>query len=488
MHKFFLSFLLLSTLAYAKTDYPELFSQLGTPLYKADREFINISKLDASIKKKAKHYHLKVQKLLLLAKKIEVDETGNKDDKKKYIHGLRDLQKDYDEITRDVNVYLIKSIDANNYQEFTRVMNLGHSLFLQNHIIKKRAMAYYVEHRTRGAIAVLETSYQTLESDPILYQYVKGHLPRTHPVSQTYSQGAVAHKVLLSRDEKTAFVAYGNHCFQSIEIEDFIDASEVGSFDFHSRECEMVNMNFSSSKQYIFLSDLENGFTILDVSQPRSPLQKAEYTRIRALASVSSQDGNTSFVIRKKHGLSILDTKDKDNLKVLASYTKAGALNHLAFDDEHSLLYLAHANGLSVLDVSTLGNPREIYNYPIKDGANNIILSPSKKMAYVASGDNGIHVLDVSKEAEISFISTCLTPSYAYELMLSKNGEKLFVAALNEGVYYIDAKNPYDLKHVSTYKLYNKKGSALSSSLNEKEDTLYIAYGKDGLAKVSLND
>jgi len=469
-------------------DYPKLFEQLGTPLYKADKAFINISKLDANIKKKAKHYHLKVQKLLILANKIESTKEDNKKDKKKYINDLRGLQKDYDAIIRSINAYLIKSIDANNYQEFTRIMNLGHVLFLQNQIIKKRAMAYYVEHRTRGKIAVLETSYQTLKTDPILYQYVKGHLPKTHPVTQTYSDGAVAHKVLLSKDEKTAFIAYGNHCFQSIDIELFEDASTVGNFDFHSRECNIINMHFSRSKQHVFISDLENGFTIVDVSQPKSLLQKAEYTRIHALASVSSQDDNTSFIIRKNRGLSILDTKDKDNIKVLANYTRGGVLNHLAFDDNRSMLYVVHSTGLSILDLSTLGNPREIYHLPIKDGANNIILSPSKKIAYVASGDNGVHVFDISNPTKISRLSTCLTPSYAYELMLSKNGEKLFVSALDEGVYYINTKNPYDLKHVSTYKLDKPKASALSSTLNTKENTLFIAYGKLGLAKVPVKD
>lgn len=468
--------------------YPKLYEQLGTPLYKADKAFIKISKLDPSIKKMAKHYHLKVQKLLILADKIALSKNDKKKNTKKYINDLRILQKDYDAIIRSINAYLIKSMDANNYQEFTRVMNLGHVLFLQNHVIKRRSMAYYVEHRTRGKIPVLETSYHTLKSDEILYDYVKGHMPRTHLVTQTYSGGGIAHKVLLSKDEKTAFIAYGNHCFESIDIEFFEDASTVANFDFHSRECKMINMHFSRSKQHIFISDLENGFTIVDISQPKSLLQKAEYTRIHALASVSSQDDNTSFIIRQNRGLSILDTKDKDNIKVLANYTRGGILNHLAFDDNRSILYVVHSTGLSVLDLSTLGNPREIYHFPIKDGANNILLSPSKKIAYVASGDNGVHVLDLSNPKEISHMSTCLTPSYAYELMLSKKGDKLFVSALNAGVFHIDAKNPYDLKHLSTYKLDKKNASALSSTLNNKEDTLFIAYGKFGLAKTNLKD
>jgi len=487
MKQLFFILFIFSQLLQAQT-YPKLFEQLGTPLYKADKAFIKISKLDASIKKKAKHYHLKVLKLLILSQKIETNAVDKKADTKKYITGLRELQKQYNEITRSVNIYLFKSIDANDYKEFARVMDLGHNLFLDNNIIKKRALAYYVEYRTRGIVPALESIYQGLDSDPDLYQYIKGHLPTTHLVKQTYSSGAVAHKVLLSSDEKRAFVGYGNHCFQSIDIQYFEDASEVGSFDFHSLSCELIHISFSHSKKYIYLNDLENGFTILDVSQADKPLQKGEYTRIHALASVSSKDDSISFILRKKHGLSILDTYDKDNLRLLANYTRSGAMKHLAYDDNRSRLYLVHERGLSVLDVSTVANPREIYHYDIEDGANNIVLSPCGKIAYVASGKHGVHVFDISKDKEISLISTCLTPSYAHELMLSRNGEKLFISALNEGVYFINTKDPKDLRHVSTYKLDKAKSSALSASLNDKENILFIAYGKDGLAKIRLQD
>jgi hypothetical protein len=144
---------------------------------------------------------------------------------------------------------------------------------------------------------------------------------------------------------------------------------------------------------------------------------------------------------------------------------------------------------VSILDISTLGNPREVYNFPMESGANHIVLSPDKKIAYVASGDDGVYVLDISKEAEISLISTCLTPKYAYHLLLSKNGQKLFVSALNDGVYYLNTINPKDLRHISTYKLLKRpKASALSATLNTAQDTLFIAYGKSGIAKISLKE
>jgi len=487
MTRLLLTLMLLSSLLHADL-YPKLFEQLGTPLYKADRVFIKFYKLEPTTRKKVKYYHLKVQKLLLLAKKIEEDPTENKKDRQKYFKGLRDLQKDYDEITRTINAYLFKSIDANNYKEFTELMHLAHDIFLDNHIIKKRAMAYYVEHRTRGKIPALDTSYLTLSSDPELYDYVKGHLPRTHLITQTYSSGAVAHKVLLSKDEKSAFVGYGNHCFKSVDIQDFESSSEIASFDFNSQGCALVDISASATGEYLYLSDLKNGFTILDVSEASAPIQKDEYTQVNAMATVYAENSYTSFIIRQTGALSILDTSDKDNFKLLANYTRGNPINHIALDEERSRLYIADAQGLSVLDVSTLGNPREVYNLPIEDGANHVVLSPDKKIAYLASGDNGIHVLDISKDLEVSPISTCLTPRYAYHLLLSKNGEKLFVSALNDGIYYINTKDPKDLKHISTYKLEQPKASALSTVLNALQDTLFIAYGKAGIAKISLKE
>jgi len=468
--------------------YPKLFEQLATPLYKADEAFIKFSKSDSKIKKKAKYYHLEVQRLLAFAKKIQDDPSENKADKQTYFKALRALQKDYDLITRSINTYLFKSIDANDYQEFTKLMNIGHDIFLENQIIKKRAMAYYVEYRTRGKIPVLDISYQALDSDPQLLDYVQGHMPKVHLINKLYSAGAITYNALLSKDENLALMADGEHCFKSVDIKNFEDSSEVANFDFDTQTCKLLELEKSSDSKFLFLSDLNNGFTILDITEPTAPLQMGDYTPIQAIASLTSHDVKTSFVIHHKKGLSVLDISDKDNIKLLANYNKNLRINDIAFDEEKSKLYLAHATGLSVLDVSTLGNPREIYHFPIKDGANKIILAPSKELAYVASGDHGVHVLNLSDALEISLISTCLTPSYAYNLTLSSKGDKLFVSALNDGVYFLDTHDPKDLRHISTYALEKENASALNVTLNKKEDTLFISYGKYGLAKINLKD
>lgn len=486
MIRIFLIFFFFTLLASAD-QYPKLFSQLGTPLYKADEVFRGLSSFE-KISDNFTQYHIHVQKLLKLASAIESNPKADKKTKQEYVKGLRDLQQEHDHIIRMINGYLLESIDNNDYAEFSRIMNKDIGIVLENSVIRKRTMAYYVAHRTRGRIKTLDISYQTLESDPELMEYVRGHMPKQHKVDKMYSSGGTSHTVVLSKDEKTAFIADGTLCLKTVNIRNFASASEISDFDFHADICDIVDIKPSSDGDYLYLSDEQNGFTIVDVTQPLSLLQKAEYRRLRAISAFPSVDGAQTFVIRKTKGLSIFDTSDKEEFKLLANYNRGLAINHLALDENRSRLYLSHDTGISVLDISQIGNPREVISYPLQGGANNIILSPDKRIAYVASDENGIYVLDLSSEEKLSTISTCLTPKYAKQLTLSANGEKLYVAALEDGVYTIDTKDPKELRHISTYQSTDPKAIALSSTLNKAGDTLYISFSKAGIAKVTLQD
>jgi len=482
MKKFISLLLLLSSILNA--DYPKLFAPLGTPLYVADEVFEKFASFE-KVKEKAEPYHEHVYELLELANKIENAKQPNKKDKMAYINGLRSLQKEHDAVMREINAYLLQSIDTNDYEEFTRIINIGQEPILQNQVILKRSMAYYVTYRTRGKIPVLDYYYETLESDPVLYKYVKGHMPRVYPLT-SYKTGGESHDLVLSHNEKFAFVADGNHCFKSISIKNFAEASEVAAYDFSGTGCELVDIKASTQGNYLYLSDIKNGFTILDLSQPKLPIQKDEYSKIHASNSVTSSDNITSFILKEDKGLIVLDIYNKDEFRLLANYNKGPHINDLVLDENRSVLYLAHDEGVSILDISTLGNPRKIYDYAIESGAKSIVLSPYKEKAYVASGEDGVHVLDLSKKEKVSLISTCLTPRATHNLTLSQDGKKLFVSALEDGVYLIDTTDENDMKHVASYKLKKKNASALSCLLNKNEDTLFISFSKAGIAKIKL--
>ncbi|MDF1882008.1 hypothetical protein JHD50_11980 [Sulfurimonas sp. MAG313] len=483
MKQLFLLFLL--SLFLHANSYPKLFSSLGTPLYKADAVFEKFVDFP-QVRSKAEAYHVHVYDLLVLANKVEKAKKPNKADKQAYISGLRILQKEHNEIIRAINAYLMKSIEADDYHEFIRIVTTGGSPLLENKIILNRSMAYYVKFRTRGKINLLEIYFETLESDEALMAYVQDQMPKVHWVKDSFKLPGSTQSLVLSKNEKYAYVANTSHCFKTLSIKNFSQISKLASFDFLGDGCNLVDVKISASGQYLFLSDTKNGFTILDVSQAKFPLQKDEYTKIHPITSVTTQDAVTSFIVRKNKGLLILDIYNKDEFRFLSNYNKGLEIKDLVLDENRSRLYLAHTFGISVLDISTLANPREVYSLPITNGATSIVLSPDKTLAYIASGEDGVHVLRLSNTNKITRVSTCLTPKFASSLSLSKDGKKLFVSALEDGVYLLDTQDVKELKHIGTYKSKNKDSRATTTSLNTNEDTLYISFSKAGIAKVKL--
>lgn len=465
-------------------EYPKFFAQLGTPLYKADKVFSRLSTLD-DMQEKSELYHIESQKLLHFAEDLEKEPKKLAVKRKTYVKRLRALQKLHDAILRIVNANLLKSIDADDYPVFFAIIDSDVHAILENPVIRKRVMAYYIGHRTRGKLAALDDIYATLESDPTLKEYVKGHLPKIELIPSAYISGGSVHKTQFSKNGKLAYLADGNHCLKVVDIHDFATASEFGSYEFPENGCELMDITTSSDFKYIFLSDLRNGFAIIDASYAIAPLLQGQYTQIKALASLASADGNVAFVVQNKRGLSILDISDKEDPRLLANYNHGLSINNIALDEEHSRLYLAHTKGLSVLDISILGNPREVLSYAVEGGSNHVALSHTKKIAYLASELSGVQVLDISDEHNLTLLSNYQTPHDAHHLTLSKDENTLYISSLRDGVHKADTKDPHYLKHMTTYKI-EKEASAFSTELDRDEKNLFISYGEAGLVKIEL--
>lgn len=489
MIRIFLIFIALANLLYAD-EYPKFFSKLGTPLYKADKAFTQLSHLEG-MEEKAQYYHSLAEHLLNVAKSVEADPKTKKEERKEYVRQLRLLEKEHNDILLALNTILLKSIDTDDYKTFAQIMNTDLDAILNNNVIRKRAMAYYVSTRTRGKIDKLDKILSSIESDPRLSTYVQGHLPKVQIIGNIYPIDGPTRKLSLSRSEKLAYLASSEHCFKVHSIKDFSSASEISSFEFPDQSCNLVNVNLSEDFQHAYLSDLNNGFAIVDISRPQALILEGEYPKIKALYSLTSQDDKTAFVIRKNHGISILNIANKEEPKLLSNYTHGLKASHLAYDENRSMLYVAHDKGLSLLDVSILGNPREILHYDVKNGSSHVVLSPGKNVAYLSSYEEGVHVLDISDEHNITHISSYQTLEKAYHLTLSQDEGSLFISTMKSDVHHVDTKDLKDLRHLVSYRLENRtdsheEPSAFSSTLSPSQTHLYISYGKAGIAKVEL--
>ncbi len=490
MTRIFLIVLLFSPFAYTNAEYPEFFSKLGTPLYKADKAFMQLSHLEG-MEKKAEYYHSRSQHLLSVAKSVEADPKTKKAERKAYVRQLRLLEKEHNEILLTINAILLKSIDNDDYKTFSQIINADLDTILDNNVIRKRSMAYYVSNRTRGIIDKLDKILSSIDSDPQLSDYVQGHLPKVQLIEETYALDGPIHNLSLSRNAKLAYLASDRHCFKLLQIKNFSSTSELSSFAFPEKECRLVHVNLSRDFTHAYLSDLNNGFAIMDVTRPRSLVLEGAYPRMKALYSLTSDDEKTAFVVHKNRGISILNISNIEEPRLLANYNHGLKASRLAYDENSSRLYVTHEQGLSVLDVSILGNPREVLRYDLAQGAYDIVLSTKRKAAFLSSYDEGVHVLDISDEQNITRISRYQTSEKAHQLTLSEDETALFISTMTKDLYHVDTRKLDDLRHVVTYRLEEKADSeevptAFSATLDRSQTHLFISYGAAGIAKISL--
>ena len=337
MLRIIFSLFLFFSSVYADT-YPKFFAELGTPLYKADKAFSQLSHL-INAKDELQAYHEQAKFLLHLSKNIQADKTK----RKIYIQGLRLLQKKQKKILLSLNTVLLHSIDKDDYQTFSVILGSDLDAILEIPVIRKRSMAYYLANRTRGTIDKLDAIYASIENYPHLAKYIQGHIPKEVFVQGHYKiDDHASHKLAFSSDTRLAFLAGGTHCLKVLSIENFSETSKVSSFEATEKDCELVDISLSQNHRLAYLSDLNNGFIIMDISDPTSLIIRSEFSNIKARSSLISKDDKIAFVVHNNRGLSILDIHDKEEPRLLSTYNHGLKVSSLAYDSSQSLLYVTH--------------------------------------------------------------------------------------------------------------------------------------------------
>jgi len=157
--KNFILFIMLTGHLLANTNYPELFSQLGTPLYKADKAFRKLPQ-DQQYSFDLKSYHRDQDKALRLY------ETGNKT---AYFKALRNLSKKHDKIISAIKRELSNAIRNGDYEYFLSISNAGIDSLYQQESFKSLNYTFYLQHKLKGESAYLEERIRSEKGYKKLY-------------------------------------------------------------------------------------------------------------------------------------------------------------------------------------------------------------------------------------------------------------------------------------------------------------------------------
>lgn len=176
--------ILSTAILFANTPYPELFSQLGTPLYEIDNNFSKLPK-KPSYSSYISEYHVKQAQAL---------QTYSSGDKKAYFKELRSLSKLHDTIISLVKVETINAIKNDDLNEFISLCNAGLSILYKQESFKTLSYEYYLKNKGRISSSYLDKKIQAEQGYQKLYGADTSN--KTNTSNQYKSRNRV---VLLSR-------------------------------------------------------------------------------------------------------------------------------------------------------------------------------------------------------------------------------------------------------------------------------------------------
>lgn len=145
--------ILLPLFLYA-SGYPHLFSQMGTPLYKASKSMQNFSDI-----KELKPYIKNYTKLSkeTIKQGFKADTSTDEQDKKKYLFKLRILQKEYDKVLHQIHENINKAINKKDYKRFFKLLSYEMDGLLKSRALLDKSIKFYKKKKTKRRSKFLES-------------------------------------------------------------------------------------------------------------------------------------------------------------------------------------------------------------------------------------------------------------------------------------------------------------------------------------------
>lgn len=147
----FLSVLFFSVLL--SSEYPQRFSQLGTPLYKSLKQIKQYKDIQP-LQEYIPIYEQKANKTI--SHGFEVDRSKNSSEIKKYLFELRELQKSYDYFLHLLHESINKAVDKNDYELFLRLTSYEFDGLLKNINLKNKALSFYKKNKHKKISKILD--------------------------------------------------------------------------------------------------------------------------------------------------------------------------------------------------------------------------------------------------------------------------------------------------------------------------------------------
>ncbi len=156
MIKSFILFFVLVTLVFSQ-EYPQRYKQLSTPLFDSANHISKLCNIE-SINECSTNYIREIKKLKEIA--YTIDTTQDKREIKKYLQGLRKLQKDYNYILHKIHENINTAIDRDDYKLFLKLTKYEFDGLLKSRALFNKSLIYYKKNSKKNKNNFFEKKIQ----------------------------------------------------------------------------------------------------------------------------------------------------------------------------------------------------------------------------------------------------------------------------------------------------------------------------------------
>jgi hypothetical protein len=288
-------------------------------------------------------------------------------------------------------------------------------------------------------------------------------------------------------DKNIAYIIADGLGLYTIDVADPARPAQLG-FDISRISSGLrTPQGLAVSGQYVYIADINNGFSIYDISNPQAPKELSRVEKPQGMTDVAVS-GNYAYVSMQEHekrdarGMLIYDVSDPSQ-PVQVGFVKTDhsanavtvAGNYAYFPEFIEMIETGERSNLFVFDISNPPSPVETgradtgVNAPSARG-----IQVAGKYAYVGDGQLGLRIFDISSPTQP--VEVGALPDIRIVLDLAVVGNTVFTAG-HGYVSVVDVSNPAKpvLKDMYT-------SPGLSWGIDAVGNTVYVADYDGGLA------
>ena len=205
------------------------------------------------------------------------------------------------------------------------------------------------------------------------------------------------------------------------------------------------SVHVAGAYAYIVDGYWHSGLSIVDVSEPES-LAVETYRDSGSLVDVVVV-GTHAYLADGWNGMSILDVSSPNNPIERASIDTPGYASGIYVMGTYAYVADGSDGGLRVIDVSNPASPVEAGFIDTPGSAQDVWVLGN--YAYVADGEAGVRVVDISNKGIPTEVANLDTPGNAQKLYVA--GRYVYLADGSSGLRIIDASDPTNLAELAVY-------------------------------------